>query len=69
MVYVHYYLWTSDFSGPVVETLKVLLSVVFFILQVTIVDPLTITQEFSNIVANPTIATNVTVKIVLHNNL
>jgi len=38
-------------------------------LQVTTVDPLNITKEFSSILANPVIATNVTTRIVLHGQL
>jgi hypothetical protein len=37
--------------------------------QVTIVDPLNITTEFSTILANPVIATDVTTKIILHRDL
>ena len=37
--------------------------------NVTIVDPLKVSLEFSNIVANPIIATNVECKLVLHNKL
>ena len=37
--------------------------------EVTTVDPLNITTEFSSILANPVIATNVTTKIVLHGQL
>lgn len=37
--------------------------------QVTIVNPLNITKEFSSILANPIIATNVRTKIVLHGQL
>ena len=37
--------------------------------NVTLVDPLTVSFEFSNIVANPIIATNVECKLVLHNRL
>jgi hypothetical protein len=36
---------------------------------VTIVDPLNITKEFSTILANPVIATDVTTKIILHRDL
>ena len=38
-------------------------------LQVTRVDPSTVAMEFSNIVSNPVIATNVTCKLILHNRL
>lgn len=37
--------------------------------EVTTVDPLTITKEFSSILANPIIATNVRTKIILHQQL
>ena len=37
--------------------------------QVTIVDPLNITKEFSSILANPVIATDVMTKIILHSDL
>ena len=37
--------------------------------NVTQVDPLTVSFEFSNIVANPIIATNVECKLILHNRL
>ena len=37
--------------------------------QVTVVDPLNIMSEFSNILANPVIATDVTTKIILHRDL
>lgn len=38
-------------------------------LQVNIVDPQNIATEFSNILANPIIATNVVTKIILHKDL
>ncbi|XP_065898859.1 circularly permutated Ras protein 1-like [Dysidea avara] len=37
--------------------------------QVTIVDPLTLTQQFSTILANPIIATNVVTRLILHSGL
>jgi hypothetical protein len=37
--------------------------------EVTVVDPLNIMSEFSNILANPVIATDVTTKIILHRDL
>jgi len=36
---------------------------------VNIVDPLTITQQFDNIMANPTIASHVVVKVIVHQKL
>ena len=39
------------------------------LVQVTIVDPLNITKEFSSILANPVIATDVMTKIILHSDL
>ena len=39
------------------------------VLQVTVVNPLNITKEFSSILANPVIATDVTTKIILHRDL
>ena len=37
--------------------------------QVAIVDPLTLTQQFSTILANPIIATNVVTRLILHSGL
>ena len=37
--------------------------------QVNIVDPLTITQQFDNIMANPIIASHVVVKVIVHQKL
>ncbi len=42
---------------------------IFVSMQVTTVDPLNITKEFTSILANPIIATNVRAKIVLHSEL
>ena len=37
--------------------------------QVTIVDPLTVTEEFGSILSNPVIATDVVTKIIVHNEM
>ena len=38
-------------------------------MQVDIVDPMTVVDKFSNILATPTIATGVNIKIILNNDL
>ena len=38
-------------------------------MQVNIVDPMTIVDKFSNILATPTIATGVNIKLILNNDL
>ena len=37
--------------------------------HITIVDPLTVTEEFSSILANPVIATDTITRVVLHSGL
>ena len=37
--------------------------------EVTIVDPLTVTEEFGSILSNPVIATDVVTKIIVHNGM
>ncbi len=49
--------------------LTLLFGYIFFFLQVTIVDPLKLGEEFASILEDNILATNVSVKLILHTGL